>query len=215
MRRIALLAALCLLAGACGDDAATTTDLPATTAASTTTTLLPTTAAATTTGPGTSSTTAEGTTTSTTYGFATFDVPAVGLCVVDHAAGETLNVRSGPGTSYGVVGTLPFDQTAVQATGTAANSLSLSAICRRRAKWLAMLSDARLCGLTTRNTFSGPPPARATIGQPAPAFEVKDATGKTVRFPLCAIFTFGADDKIGAEIVYYDRLTVLTQLGVA
>jgi steroid delta-isomerase-like uncharacterized protein len=41
------------------------------------------------------------------------------------------------------------------------------------------------------------------------------ATGKAVRFPLCAIFTFGADDRIEAEIVYYDRLTVLTQLGVA
>jgi steroid delta-isomerase-like uncharacterized protein len=41
------------------------------------------------------------------------------------------------------------------------------------------------------------------------------ATGKAVRFPLCAIFTFGADDRINAEIVYYDRLTVLTQLGVA
>ena len=41
------------------------------------------------------------------------------------------------------------------------------------------------------------------------------ATGKTVRFPLCAIFTFSSDDKISAEIVYYDRLTVLSQLGVA
>ncbi len=41
------------------------------------------------------------------------------------------------------------------------------------------------------------------------------ATGKAVRFPLCAIFTFGADDRIDAEIVYYDRLTVLSQLGVA
>lgn len=41
------------------------------------------------------------------------------------------------------------------------------------------------------------------------------ATGKTVRFPVCAIFTFGPDDKINAEIAYYDRLTVLSQLGVA
>ena len=40
------------------------------------------------------------------------------------------------------------------------------------------------------------------------------ATGKSVRFPLCAVFTFAADDKILAEITYYDRLTVLTQLGV-
>jgi hypothetical protein len=36
-----------------------------------------------------------------------------------------------------------------------------------------------------------------------------------VRFPLCAIFTFASDDKIDAEIVYHDRLTVLSQLGVA
>jgi steroid delta-isomerase-like uncharacterized protein len=41
------------------------------------------------------------------------------------------------------------------------------------------------------------------------------ATGKSVRFPLCAVFTFAPDDKIEAEIVYYDRLTVLSQLGVA
>jgi len=40
-------------------------------------------------------------------------------------------------------------------------------------------------------------------------------TGKSVRFPLCAVFTFAEDDKIQAEIVYYDRLTVLAQLGVA
>jgi steroid delta-isomerase-like uncharacterized protein len=40
------------------------------------------------------------------------------------------------------------------------------------------------------------------------------ATGKSVRFPLCAVFTFAEDDKILAETVYYDRLTVLTQLGV-
>lgn len=36
-----------------------------------------------------------------------------------------------------------------------------------------------------------------------------------MRFPLCAIFLFAPDDKLSAEIVYYDRLTVLSQLGVA
>lgn len=41
------------------------------------------------------------------------------------------------------------------------------------------------------------------------------ATGKAVRFAVCVIFTFAEDDKIQAETVYYDRLTVLTQLGVA
>jgi hypothetical protein len=33
--------------------------------------------------------------------------------------------------------------------------------------------------------------------------------------PAVRVFTFAEDDKIQAEIVYYDRLTVLTQLGVA
>lgn len=40
------------------------------------------------------------------------------------------------------------------------------------------------------------------------------ATGKKVEFPVCAIFTFDDQDMIQAEIVYFDRLTVLTQLGV-
>jgi uncharacterized protein YraI len=120
MRRIALLAALCLLAGACGDDAATTTSA-STTAPSTTTSPASTTTSSSTTSPGTSTTTTDGSTTSTTYSFATFAVPEADLCVVDHAAGETMNVRSGPGTEYEVVGTLPFDQTGVHATGVAAN----------------------------------------------------------------------------------------------
>ena len=52
-------------------------------------------------------------------------------------------------------------------------------------------------------------------GKHAATWKGITATGKAVRFPLCAIFTFAADDKIDAEIVYYDRLTVLSQLGVA
>lgn len=40
------------------------------------------------------------------------------------------------------------------------------------------------------------------------------ATGKTAAVPFCAVFTFTADDRIKAEIVYYDRLMLLTQLGV-
>jgi len=40
------------------------------------------------------------------------------------------------------------------------------------------------------------------------------ATGKTVAVPFCAVFTFTPDDRIKAEIVYYDRVMVLTQLGV-
>ena len=40
-------------------------------------------------------------------------------------------------------------------------------------------------------------------------------TGRDVAVPFCALFTFSDDDKLKSEIVYYDRLTLLTQLGVA
>jgi len=40
------------------------------------------------------------------------------------------------------------------------------------------------------------------------------ATGKSVRIPFCAVFTFDANDSIQAEIVYFDRLSMLIQLGV-
>ena len=40
------------------------------------------------------------------------------------------------------------------------------------------------------------------------------ATGRRVTFPICAIFTFSVNDKLTAEVVYYDRMTVLTQLGI-
>jgi len=39
-------------------------------------------------------------------------------------------------------------------------------------------------------------------------------TGRFVEFPLCGIFTFGADGKIAGERIYYDRATVLRQLGI-
>ncbi len=40
-------------------------------------------------------------------------------------------------------------------------------------------------------------------------------TGRKVSVPLCAVFTFTDDDRIKAEIAYYDRLTILEQLGVS
>jgi len=40
------------------------------------------------------------------------------------------------------------------------------------------------------------------------------ATGRAVQFPLCAIFTFDDADRLAGEKVYYDRATVLRQLGV-
>ena len=39
-------------------------------------------------------------------------------------------------------------------------------------------------------------------------------TGRPVRFPLCGIFTFDNEDRLAGEKIYYDRATVLRQLGV-
>jgi steroid delta-isomerase-like uncharacterized protein len=39
-------------------------------------------------------------------------------------------------------------------------------------------------------------------------------TGKPVSFPLCGIFTFDSQDRILGEKIYYDRASVLRQLGV-
>ena len=40
------------------------------------------------------------------------------------------------------------------------------------------------------------------------------ATGRSVEFPLCGVFTFDAQDKIAGERIYYDRGTVMRQLGL-
>ena len=40
------------------------------------------------------------------------------------------------------------------------------------------------------------------------------ATGRPFRFPLCAVFTFDEQDRLAGEKIYYDRLTVLRQIGV-
>jgi len=39
-------------------------------------------------------------------------------------------------------------------------------------------------------------------------------TGRPVEFPLCAIFTFDDEDRLAGEKIYYDRATVLRQIGV-
>src|SRR5215212_1428107 len=39
-------------------------------------------------------------------------------------------------------------------------------------------------------------------------------TGRRVEFLLCGIFTFDAADRLAGEKIYYDRATVLRQLGV-
>jgi len=40
------------------------------------------------------------------------------------------------------------------------------------------------------------------------------ATGRRLEFPLCAIFTFDESNRMLGERMYYDRATVLRQLGV-
>ena len=40
------------------------------------------------------------------------------------------------------------------------------------------------------------------------------ATGRKLAIPLCGIYTFDADDRLAGERIYYDRATVLQQLGV-
>lgn len=40
------------------------------------------------------------------------------------------------------------------------------------------------------------------------------ATGHRLNFPLCGIFTFDHANKLAGEKIYYDRATVLGQLGV-
>ena len=39
-------------------------------------------------------------------------------------------------------------------------------------------------------------------------------TGRTIEFPLCAVYTFDADNKLAGERIYYDRATVFRQLGL-
>jgi steroid delta-isomerase-like uncharacterized protein len=39
-------------------------------------------------------------------------------------------------------------------------------------------------------------------------------TGRLVQFPLCGIYTFDEDDRLAGEKIYYDRATVLRQLGI-
>jgi steroid delta-isomerase-like uncharacterized protein len=42
----------------------------------------------------------------------------------------------------------------------------------------------------------------------------RPATGRQIKFPLCGVYTFDADDRLAGEKIYYDRGTVLRQLGI-
>ena len=39
-------------------------------------------------------------------------------------------------------------------------------------------------------------------------------TGRKVEIPLCGVYTFDNEDRLAGEKIYYDRATVLRQLGV-
>jgi hypothetical protein len=60
----------------------------------------------------------------------------------------------------------------------------------------AVIVEGRLAG-THKGAWMGIPP-----------------TGKPLSAPFSAVFTFNDDDRVKSEIVYYDRMTLLGQLGV-
>lgn len=62
-------------------------------------------------------------------------------------------------------------------------------------------SDAILVEVVIRGTHLG-----AWRGLPP--------TGRRIEFPLCGVYTFDAADRLAGEKIYYDRATVLRQLGV-
>lgn len=62
-------------------------------------------------------------------------------------------------------------------------------------------SDSIVLEVTIRGTHLGP-----WRGLPA--------TGRPLEFPLCAVYTFDADDRLAGERIYYDRGVVLGQLGL-
>lgn len=61
--------------------------------------------------------------------------------------------------------------------------------------------DAVILEVRLRGTHTGP-----WRGLPA--------TGRRFDLPLCAVFTFDLDGRLAGERIYYDRATVLRQLGV-
>jgi steroid delta-isomerase-like uncharacterized protein len=62
-------------------------------------------------------------------------------------------------------------------------------------------SESLVLEVTIRGTHLGP-----WRGLPA--------TGRRMEFPLCAVYAFDVDDRLTGERIYYDRGTVLSQLGL-
>lgn len=62
--------------------------------------------------------------------------------------------------------------------------------------------DAIILEVTIRGTHLGP----WRGGMPA--------TGRRVEFSLCGVFTFDTQDRLAGERIYYDRGTVMRQLGL-
>jgi steroid delta-isomerase-like uncharacterized protein len=63
-------------------------------------------------------------------------------------------------------------------------------------------SDAIVLEVTIQGTHLGP----WRGGMPA--------TGRRVEFPLCGVFTFDGEDRLAGERIYYDRGTVMRQIGL-
>ena len=51
-------------------------------------------------------------------------------------------------------------------------------------------------------------------GQHLGAWRGLPATGARIELPLCGIYTFDDNDRLAGERIYYDRATLLRQLGV-
>jgi steroid delta-isomerase-like uncharacterized protein len=51
-------------------------------------------------------------------------------------------------------------------------------------------------------------------GRHSGAWRGLPATGRQIEFPLCGIYTFDDGNRLAGEKIYYDRATVLRQLGV-
>jgi steroid delta-isomerase-like uncharacterized protein len=79
---------------------------------------------------------------------------------------------------------------------------------------LAASGDLRI---DVRRTFASPEAVILEViisGRHTGPWKGLPPTGSPINFALCGIFTFDADDRLVDEKIYYDRATVLRQLGI-